>query len=742
MLLKNILDSLIKKLFFFIIYSFATIVIASPCNEIVGNNESKFNNNILIANGIDFSILYNDKSPIFIKSNNINGNIEIRKLGTFIKSNQIDHPNDTGKIYSYGNTKIIYYDDAIFLEKNMYLNSYSFEGNMINPRFQKILSNFNYIHANNAKTVKKRDIVKNWFLYLRKIPILIVPKITFTLPVRNEQKSGFLIPTYGINSKYGFDINIPYYLNIYHNCDATISPRFLSKRGLSLDSEFRYSGPNYVGISEFNYMPKDNILHRNRWIYRWTHDHNFNNGFYANIEISKASDNNYFRDMSYNNINHLQSTNYLPKQILFGWSNKNWEIYAQTHKFQTLQDSESSISPPFDKIPEISLNGSYYDLYGVNAFLDCKIVHLKRILKNNNNLIESGSRFNLYPSMSYTLMKSGYYFTPKIGIYYSSYHKNQLFNFLKQTDNSSLIPVISFDTGISLVRNVSLFEKKFSQTLEPRCFYLYIPYRYQPGLSCFDTSMESLNLSNMFTEELYTGSIGRVSNANHITTIITSKIFDNEIGFDRISLSCAKRWCFENRKVLLNEEDFSRKDKSDFIFSMRTSLTETIKTDAIARYDNNKFYVSMIKVCWFPKKLTNLTLSYRYRGVYLGHYKSKNQIGVSSQWPFSKNLYGIGRVDYSNIPNPSFDAKLCEKIYSRITQSIIGLEYKSDCSWIGRLVFQNYAISNTRNNKAIFLQFELAGLGSNTINLLKKNIPGYQDIIPHKSTSSMFEMYE
>ncbi|AWD32248.1 LPS-assembly protein LptD [Candidatus Kinetoplastibacterium sorsogonicusi] len=776
MYLKDLLNFMCyrKILFLFVIYIFSeNIVLADTYQENLLNNlEIKINKdkNILIANGINFSITSNDELPIFIKTNNIDGhlsnklsltgNVEIRCFGAIIKGNSIQYYKNSGDINSIGSAKLIF-DNTVILGEKINFNINTFKGNAIYPKLH-IISDSIFINADDVEILNKSEIIfnnviytdqsyekKSWYskakslyinfeknkgsvkqntLYFDEIPISTIPYFTFQL--KNDPKSGLLMPTYGFNTRNqsGFEISTPYYLNINDDCDITISPKILSKRGLSLDTEFRYSGTNYVGISEFNYMHKDIITNKHRWAYRFAHDYNFDNGFYTNIELAEVSDNNYFKDLSSSIINQTSSNNYLPKQILIGWSNKYWEIYGQIHKFQTLQDIKTPTQTPFDKVPEISINGNYCDYKGIDCSLECKILSLKRKLHEND--IESGSRFSLYPSISYPFMRSGYYFTPKFGLYYTNYSNNIFFNFLKYNEHANTIPIASLDTGASFMKEISLFGKNASQTIEPRIVYMYIPYCNQIGLNCFDTSIDNCNISNILTEDIYTNTIGRIPNANHITLSINSRWFEHQSGFDKISIICAKRWCFENRKVLLNTKDTLQIDDSDYMFSIKTFLQDSIKLDILSRYeyDNNQFFLSMIKASWLPKKLTNITLSCK-------DYNNKKQFSTSYQLPISKKLYSVGRIDFSQLSNIKKNL-----YYPCISQSVTGIEYKSNY-WISRLIFQYSKFP--KSNKSIFLQFEIFGLsslGSNGIDILKKNISSHSLINEHNN--SIFEIYE
>ncbi|MGW1627434.1 LPS-assembly protein LptD, partial [Streptomyces sp. NPDC002172] len=184
-----------------------------------------------------------------------------------------------------------------------------------------------------AKTVdidfdENEGVARNGVLYFKDVPILASPYMTF--PVKKERKSGFLMPTYGTTSKGGFDFSLPYYLNLAPNYDATIQPRYFSKRGLQMGGEFRYLLPNSTGSLYGAFLPNDTITGENRWMYWWRHQQLLSNGFYADWDVAKVSDDNYFRDISQLGLNQA-STTYLPQRARVGWGSTYWSAYAQVY---------------------------------------------------------------------------------------------------------------------------------------------------------------------------------------------------------------------------------------------------------------------------------------------------------------------------------------------------------------------------------------------------------------------------
>src|SRR5690606_5488186 len=155
------------------------------------------------------------------------------------------------------------------------------------------------------------------------------PYLSF--PITRERKSGFLIPTYGISSNSGFEFSLPYYFNLAPNYDMTLTPRYMSKRGLQLGGEFRYLGRSYRGQFIGTYLQNDKVTGDDRWSYTAQHSQRLGGGFNASYDIRGVSDDNYFRDFSTFGLNQATTT-YLPRIATLGWSGyKYWQARLQVY---------------------------------------------------------------------------------------------------------------------------------------------------------------------------------------------------------------------------------------------------------------------------------------------------------------------------------------------------------------------------------------------------------------------------
>ncbi|MFY2599011.1 LPS-assembly protein LptD [Achromobacter xylosoxidans] len=724
----------------------------------------------------------------------LTGAAQVRRIDGVIKGDRINYRKDTGEVDVQGNARMMR-DGTLVTGPNAKFNVDKYSGEVEKPNFwlgatggfavadkadifsksQMRLHTVTYSGCScetpswyiKANTVdidfdENEGVARNGVLYFKDVPILASPYMTF--PVKKERKSGFLMPTYGTTSKGGFDFSLPYYLNIAPNYDATLQPRYFSKRGLQLGGEFRYLGAAYAGSIYGAYLPDDHDTGTNRWMYWWRHQQLLGNGFYADWDMAKVSDNDYFRDISQLGLNQA-STTYLPQRARVGWSASYWNAYAQVYKYQTLQDPAALLTPPYDKEPELYLRGARYDWGGFDVDWTSTAVRFSQPLLSGRRNGPNGDRLQTYPTVSYPIVRPGWFVVPKVGVNYTQYQTswyngdwlglnsgtaNAGTDFGYPRSQSRTVPIMSLDAGLIFERDTTLFGKSSIQTLEPRLYYLRVPYRDQSKIPVYDTSLSDFSFSQAFEENIYSGGWDRISNANQLTAALTTRWLDASTGFERASLAVAQRLYFTDQQVTLPGETPRENVRSDFLVGASAALTDAFTTDVAAQYNpyDNRWSRALLSGRWSPQRLTTVALAYRYQrdpqaGVQYQP-QGQNQISLAVQWPFTKRWYGVGRIDYSLRNGPSSTVSGTNDS-PRVTQAIAGLEYKGDCCWVGRMVFQRYAVSATDANTALFFQLELTGLGSlgtDPMNLLNRSIPGYSRITPPAPTGTTFERYE
>ncbi len=587
---------------------------------------------------------------------------------------------------------------------------------------------------------ENEGVARNGVLFFKGVPLLASPYLTF--PLRPERKSGFLLPTFATTNQTGFDLTLPYYLNLAPNYDATLVARPMSKRGLMLGGEFRYLNPSSSGQFAGTYLNRDSELGTDRWLYSLQHNQSFGSGFTGGWNVSGVSDDDYFKDFSLLAINEATTT-YLPRSVFAGWSNRDWQANVQYTTFQTLGD----IVPQYNLVPGITLNGARFDQNGFDLKSENAAVWFDRPTdRQGQQFGPDGQRYVSYNSVSFPMVRPGWYISPKVGLHTTRY-ETEWYRLSgvggRESSNNRVLPITSVDAGMTFERPTSFFGLDAIQTLEPRIYYLNVPYRDQSNLPVYDTTLSDFSFSQAFQENIYTGGWDRIANADQLTLALSSRLLDEETGFERAAFAVGQRIYFVDQLVTLPGETPRSDVRSEFLINASAELTDTLSATIDLQYNpyDGSWDRAQIVGRFNPKRAATLSASYRYQRNPTGAFQpqGQEQIGLAFQWPLSANIYSVGRVDYSLLNIPA------RNVVPRVTQAIAGLEYKGDCCWAARVVYQRYAIDPSEVNDAIFFQLELSGLGGlgqDPMGLLRSSIPNFQNITPAIKPVGKFERYE
>ena len=545
--------------------------------------------------------------------------------------------------------------------------------------------------------IKAKDAV----LSLKGIPIMYSPYVDFS--TTSQRRSGWLLPTAGTTTTSGFETSIPYYFNLSPTYDATLTSRYMEKRGLQFDGEFRYMKENFEGTSQIQYLNKDNESDiDNRYLLDIKHKHNFGHGFSGLIEYEKvkSGDNNYFADMSTSiavtSQVSLRQTAHLDYQKTDDLSDIKASLKVQ--EFQNLTSaSPYELKPSFN----VSFKRDWEDNEDQSLFLQTDANFMYDQFDTGNNAaknIATGSRISSTPSVSFPMEASFGYLKPKLMANLRHYDLDDA-----QTSQKSLaVPTVSLDSGLYLDRPFELSGYSVIQTLEPRVFYTYTPYEDQTEIPMFDTSLNELNSTTIFQENQFSGQ-DRVMDTNAITTALTTRILDDS-GYDWALLTMAQRFYLSDRKVL-DETQFDgssyKGDKSDFLVSAQANLTKSLRLTSEYEYNfsedtTNKFTASG-RFTPEPGKVFNAS----YRQVLnpsSGVYDVKQYL-LSTQWPLSSGWSALASYNYD--------------LYKRQDiESLIGAEYDAGC-WSAQMMFHRLQLATSEEaTDTFFLMLEIGDLGS------------------------------
>lgn len=557
------------------------------------------------------------------------------------------------------------------------------------------------------------------------VPLFYTPWMNFAL--NGQRKSGFLPPTLGSTSKSGFEVATPYYWNIAPNMDATLTPRVLSRRGLQLSTEFQYlldTAANHAitapgqpmpdkGKVRIEYLPEDKLANRDRYGYSIEHSQNLGYGFVGSLKLNGVSDDDYFSDLS-TRVSQVSQGNLLRQGVL-SYGGAWYSAVLNVQSYQTLQN----LAKPYQRLPQLTISANRYDLPAGLAF---DFVGEYVNFDHPDNLL--GKRTTLYPQLSLPWANAAFFATPKLGIHNTQYElAGQTrpavaapFNTAPDSQSRS-VPIFSLDSGVLMERDSEWFGQSLLQTLEPRAYYVFIPKRDQSLIPLFDSSRAGFTFASMFSENRYSGG-DRIGNANELTLALTSRLLDPRTGSDLLRATIGQRHYFtlEDAAASLPGETLRKSRKADLLAAVTGKVLPDVYADAAWQYSPDVSQTERFTLGgrYRPEIGKILNAGYRYVRDPATNLAAFEQIDVSAQWPLLGGWHGVGRYNYS----------IKER---RVIETIGGLEYNAGC-WVGRFVVQRLATIADKPTSALFFQLELndfSRIGSNPMQILRRNIPGY-----------------
>jgi LPS-assembly protein len=378
-------------------------------------------------------------------------------------------------------------------------------------------------------------------LRFKGVPIFYTPYISF--PVGDERKTGLLFPNFGHSSSNGYQLEVPYYFNLAPNYDVTLTPGFMSARGVQLGEDFRYLTANSHGSITGNFLPDDKQEHGNRTFFHFTDVTDFERGLRFDADITSVSDVNYFSDFTVGS--QQTSVTYLERRAEVKYYDDYWRIRGELQNFQTIDSALYDFDRPYSSVPRIDAEG-LYPLGGTRLefVLNTEAAYFLRKNISDTGIYQTatgeylptpnGARVDLSPELRWSIREAGYFFEPSAGFHYTQYDLQNAGPGLPGTPTRSL-PYGRLDAGLVFEREVGSSGQR-TQTLEPRIVYSYAPYRNQNELPIFDTAVPDLNLTELFRSNRYVGD-DRISDADQVAIGVTSRLFDSVSGAQYLSAS-------------------------------------------------------------------------------------------------------------------------------------------------------------------------------------------------------------
>jgi LPS-assembly protein len=539
------------------------------------------------------------------------------------------------------------------------------------------------LHASEIELLHEEGIGKARGARLRfkGVPIMYAP--WFTFPIDERRKTGFLYPSIGQASDSGLEIGVPWYWNIRPNMDMTLEPRYFSKRGFMLTGQYRFMTRRTYGSLEWDYMPDDRKTDEKRWHYVFRHDATPAQRWRTTLVVDRVSDNDYFSDFGTN----LRQTSlqFLRSYGTLTGVGRYWNFEFMADDFQVIDESVRPGNEPYRRVPRLAYwLDRPFGTSGLAVSLDSELVHF------NRDFGVVGTRLDFYPSLYWDRYMTSGFFRPSIGYRFTGYDLDRQ-GAPGDESPSRGTPIISLDTGLFFERTTAGGNL---QTLEPRLFYLYVPYEEQDGLPDFDTGEFTFGFSQLFSTNRFAGA-DRQGDANQVSLAVSTNHYSSASGQAVWTLNLGQIFYFDPQRVQLAGMPEMDDDYSPFLGEFLWHFSRRFSTLAGLQWN------------WERSRLDVGTLGLRYRGAsgqraefeYRFRRDRVDQFDFRFFWPINENWKVISRVNYSFADDEMLEIQG-------------GFEYES-CCWALRTVVRRYLRDRDGNHRNGFhVELNLKGLAS------------------------------
>ncbi len=512
------------------------------------------------------------------------------------------------------------------------------------------------------------------------VPILYLP--WFSFPIDDRRKTGFLYPEGSIANDNGLEIGAPWYWNIAPNQDATITPRYFTNRGAMLTGEYRLMTPRTIGSLGLDYLFEDKKTRERRYQYQVNHVARISTQWRSKLQVHRVSDDQYFQDFG---ISLAQTARqFLRSSATIEGAGRYWTFSLIADDFQVIDESVTARQEPYRRLPRILFETERpLGKTGLDVSLQGEAVYFDRPIG------VTGARLDVYPRIAWNLEKYWGFLRTGAGYRYTGYSLD-LDGLPGDETPDRGTAVISADGGL-------FFERRNDngrlQTLEPRVFYLYVPYEDQNDLPDFDTSEFTFGYSQLFHTNRFT-SADRQSNANQLTLALATRSLNPTTGLERWSLGFGQIFYFDPLRVSLDNTVPDQADTSPFIGEFSWSPFSRFTGRITTQWN------------WGDRQMDVWALGLDYRSTHIGRFGFEyrfrrdrlDQFDLRYLWPINERWTVLSRLKYSLEDRELLEAQA-------------GLEYES-CCWGLRLIARRYLRNREGDARdAVYIELRLKGLG-------------------------------
>ncbi|HHT8252172.1 LPS assembly protein LptD [Citrobacter braakii] len=593
---------------------------------------------------------------------------------------------------------------------------------------------------------REEQVAEIWNARFKLGPVPVFYSPYLQLPVGDKRRSGFLIPNAKYSTNNYFEFYLPYYWNIAPNMDATITPHYMHRRGgIMWENEFRYLTQAGAGLMEFDYLNSDKVYedehpkddNSRRWLFYWQHAGVMDQVWRFNVDYTKVSDSSYFND--FDNKYGSSTDGYATQKFSVGYAVQNFDATVSTKQFQVFDDQNNS---SYSAQPQLDVNYYQNDVGPFDTRIYGQAVHF---VNSNDNMPEA-TRVHLEPTINLPLSNNWGSINTEAKLLATHYQQTNLdwynnnpSNVNKLDDSANrVMPQFKVDGKMIFERDMNMLAPGYTQTLEPRAQYLYVPYRDQSHIYNYDSSLLQSDYSGLFRDRTY-GGLDRIASANQVTTGVTSRVYD-DAAVERFNISVGQIYYFTESRTGDDNIKWENDDKTGSLvwagdtywrisdrWGLRSGIQYDTRLDSVAtssssieyRRDENRML--QLNYRYASSEYIQATLPSYYSTA--EQYKNGiSQVGAVASFPIADRWSIVGAYYFDTNVNKEAD-------------SMLGLQYNSCCYAIrfgyerklnGWDDTQKHAVYDN----TIGFNIELRGLSSNyglgTNQMLRSNILPYQ----------------
>ncbi|EMG9896085.1 MULTISPECIES: LPS assembly protein LptD [Enterobacter cloacae complex] len=592
---------------------------------------------------------------------------------------------------------------------------------------------------------REEQVAEIWNARFKLGPVPIFYSPYLQLPVGDKRRSGFLIPNAKYSTSNYFEFYLPYYWNIAPNMDATITPHYIHKRGnIMWENEFRYLTKAGAGLMEFDYLPSDKVFQdehpsegdKHRWMYYWQHAGVMDQVWRFNIDYTKVSDPYYFNDFD---SKYGSSTDGYATQIFsVGYAIENFDATVSTKQFQVFDTQTNST---YGSEPQLDVNWYQNDVGPFDTHVYAQAVHFV----NTNSDMPEATRLHIEPTINLPWSNDWASLNTEAKVMATHYQQKNIDKYNANPNNANdladsvnrVLPQFKMDGKLIFERDMGMLADGYTQTLEPRMQYLYVPYRDQSKIQNYDSSLLQSDYSGLFRDRSY-GGLDRIASANQLTTGVTTRVYD-DAAVERFNVSVGQIYYFTESRTGDDKIQWEKDNKTgslvwagDTYWRMtdRWGLRGGVQYDT--RLDNIATGSAAIEYRRDEDRMLQLTYRYaspEYIQATLPNYSTSDpykdgisQVGTAASWPIADRWSVVGAYYYdTNAQKPA--------------DQMLGLQYNSCCYAIRvgyerKLNGWDTQNSQGKYDNVIGFNIELRGLSSNyglgTQQMLRSNILPYR----------------